>query len=72
MTTREIRRIALRNIIDGVTDDIRARPDHWRTHPETGADLSPENARQVELAAKAILSVLERRVARAKDFGGGR
>ena len=69
MTSREAKRIALLNIIEGIrTDLINALP-YWSIHPDTLQTIDKSDADQVAKCAGEILRVLERRASRLKSFG---
>lgn len=72
MTGREAKRIALRNIIEGIKGDLQSGADYWHTHPDTLEELSDADTTQVEKAALEVLDVLQRRVDRLRSCFTGR
>jgi len=61
MTKREARRIAYRNIIDGIASELHNGAEYWVTDPTTHQDLPDADAKKVEQEAWSILRSMERR-----------
>ena len=79
MTDREVKRLAIRAIVDSVHADMvksaksaKSAARRWRTHADTLEVFDDEDRVKVEKAARQILDVLSRRAARLRSVRAGR
>jgi hypothetical protein len=71
VTSREAKRIALKNIVDGISSELANGAEYWAQHPETREPLEDDAIALVEKAAREILVVLDRRASRLRSVRVG-
>lgn len=71
ITSREAKRIAIRNIVTVISADLANHEDYWQTHPETNGVLTAADLALVEREALAVMVVLDRRADRLRSVRSG-